>query len=70
MPRSTSVCKFVVDQGRNCLVHCAGGSGRTGMVIAAVIKNLGVSNFSLIWSVGYYSEINTNCMRLDVSPMK
>ncbi len=29
-------------KGRNCLVHCAGGSGRTGMVIAAVIKNLGV----------------------------
>ena len=30
-------------KGRNCLVHCAGGSGRTGMVIAAVVKNLGVS---------------------------
>ena len=29
-------------KGRNCIVHCAGGSGRTGMVIAAVIKNLGV----------------------------
>ena len=58
------MCKFVVDQGRNCLVHCAGGSGRTGMVIAAVIKNLGVSNFSLD------SESNTNRMRLDVSPMK
>jgi len=29
-------------KGRNCLVHCAGGSGRTGMVIAAIVKNLGV----------------------------
>ncbi len=29
-------------KGRNCIVHCAGGSGRTGMVIAAVIKNFGV----------------------------
>ena len=29
-------------QGQNCLVHCAGGTGRTGMVIAAVIQNLGV----------------------------
>ena len=33
---------YHLSQGRNCLVHCAGGSGRTGMVIAAVIKNLGV----------------------------
>jgi len=29
-------------KGRNCLIHCAGGSGRTGMVIAAIVKNLGV----------------------------
>lgn len=29
-------------KGENSLVHCAGGSGRTGMVIAAIIKNLGV----------------------------
>ena len=40
------VCVNQFCQGRNCLVHCAGGSGRTGMVIAAVIKNLGVSNIS------------------------
>lgn len=33
---------FHLSQGRNCLVHCAGGSGRTGMVIAAVVKNLGL----------------------------
>ena len=33
---------YHLSQGRNCLVHCAGGSGRTGMVIAAIIKNLGV----------------------------
>lgn len=33
---------YHLSQGRNCLVHCAGGSGRTGMVIAAVVKNLGV----------------------------
>jgi len=31
-----------LSQGRNCLVHCAGGTGRTGMVIAAIIQNLGV----------------------------
>lgn len=23
---------------QNCLVHCAGGSGRTGMVIAGIAK--------------------------------
>lgn len=33
---------FHLSQGRNCLVHCAGGTGRTGMVIAAVVKNLGI----------------------------
>ncbi len=33
---------YHLSKGRNCLVHCAGGTGRTGMVIAAVIKNLGV----------------------------
>lgn len=27
--------------GRNCLVHCAGGNGRTGMVVAGVLKNVG-----------------------------
>merc|ERR1712215_173942 len=31
-----------LSQGRNCLVHCAGGTGRTGMVIAAIMQNLGV----------------------------
>jgi protein-tyrosine phosphatase len=33
---------YHLSKGRNCLVHCAGGTGRTGMVIAAVIKNVGV----------------------------
>ena len=33
---------YHLSQGENCLVHCAGGSGRTGMVIAAIVKNLGV----------------------------
>lgn len=33
---------YHLSQGKNCLVHCAGGSGRTGMVIAAIVKNLGV----------------------------
>ena len=28
--------------GQNCLVHCAGGTGRTGMVVAAIIQNFGV----------------------------
>ena len=28
--------------GHNCLVHCAGGSGRTGMVVAAIVQNFGV----------------------------
>ena len=30
-------------RGRNCLIHCAGGSGRTGMVVAAIVQNFGVN---------------------------
>ena len=33
---------YHLSQGRNCLIHCAGGTGRTGMVLAAVIQNFGV----------------------------
>ena len=33
---------YHLSKGENCLVHCAGGSGRTGMVIAAIVKNLGL----------------------------
>lgn len=32
---------YHLSQGRNALIHCAGGTGRTGMVLAGVIKNLG-----------------------------
>jgi len=31
-----------LSKGENSLIHCAGGSGRTGMVVAAIFKNLGV----------------------------
>ena len=31
-------------KGQNCLVHCAGGTGRTGMVVAAIIQNFGVND--------------------------
>merc|ERR1719429_47039 len=33
---------YHLSKGRNCLVHCAGGTGRTGMVLAAIVQNLGV----------------------------
>ena len=33
---------YHLSQGQNCLIHCAGGTGRTGMVLAAVIQNFGV----------------------------
>jgi len=36
---------YHLSKGRNCLIHCAGGTGRTGMVLAAVIKNLGVYDY-------------------------
>ena len=31
-------------RGHNCLIHCAGGTGRTGMVVAAIIQNFGVND--------------------------
>ena len=33
---------YHLSNGENTLIHCAGGTGRTGMVVAAVIQNLGV----------------------------
>ena len=36
---------YHLSKGRNSLIHCAGGTGRTGMVLAAVIKNLGVYDY-------------------------
>jgi len=33
---------YHLSNGENALIHCAGGTGRTGMVLAAVIQNLGV----------------------------
>ena len=35
---------YHLSHGRNCLIHCAGGTGRTGMVLAAVIQNFGVAD--------------------------
>ncbi len=31
------------------LVHCAGGSGRTGVVVAGIVKNVGVQD-SIAWA--------------------
>lgn len=31
-------------EGKNCLVHCFGGSGRTGTIVVGVIRNLGVKD--------------------------
>ena len=33
---------MLLSEGKNCLIHCAGGSGRTGMVVACIVKNMGV----------------------------
>lgn len=33
---------WLLAQGKNVLVHCAGGNGRTGMVIAGIVKSVGV----------------------------
>lgn len=32
---------LLLSKGKNVLVHCAGGTGRTGMVICGVVRNLG-----------------------------
>eukprot|EP01036_Dinobryon_divergens_P039475 gene39475-52036_t len=33
-----------LSEGKNVLVHCAGGNGRTGMLIAGVVRNVGVKD--------------------------
>ena len=35
--------------GGNVLVHCAGGSGRTGIVVCGVLRNLGVHD-AIAWA--------------------
>jgi len=35
---------WLLAQGKNVLVHCAGGNGRTGIVIAGIVKSVGVRN--------------------------
>jgi len=35
---------YLLASGKNCMVHCAGGSGRTGMIIASVFRNLGLND--------------------------
>jgi len=50
VPELTDIIQDIKDvtwllaQGKNVLVHCAGGSGRTGMVIAGIVKSVGVRN--------------------------
>eukprot|EP01002_Notosolenus_urceolatus_P016183 NODE_971_length_1645_cov_53.157895_g801_i0.p1 GENE.NODE_971_length_1645_cov_53.157895_g801_i0~~NODE_971_length_1645_cov_53.157895_g801_i0.p1 ORF type:complete len:471 (-),score=112.50 NODE_971_length_1645_cov_53.157895_g801_i0:101-1513(-) len=39
----------LLSAGKNVLVHCAGGSGRTGMVIAGVLRNCGISD-PIVWA--------------------
>ena len=48
IPTEGDLVNYILDltyhlaSGHNCLVHCAGGSGRTGMVVAAIVQNFGV----------------------------
>jgi ubiquitin-conjugating enzyme E2 D/E len=35
---------IALSQGENCLVHCMGGTGRTGTVIIGAVQNLGINN--------------------------
>merc|ERR1712098_68308 len=41
------VCERLVSDlkaGKNCLIHCAGGSGRTGLILLGVYRLLGIKN--------------------------
>lgn len=33
---------WLLSEGHNVLIHCAGGSGRTGLVVAGIVRNVGV----------------------------
>jgi hypothetical protein len=39
----------LLSEGKNVLVHCAGGSGRTGLVVTGVIRQCGVAD-PIVWA--------------------
>jgi hypothetical protein len=39
----------LLGEGKNVLVHCAGGSGRTGLVVCGVLRQCGVSD-PIVWA--------------------
>lgn len=54
-----SVVRFVVCEltaGRGAIVHCAGGTGRTGTVIACTLRSLGLSKDEVL---NYMTTVNT-----------
>eukprot|EP01043_Picozoa_sp_COSAG02_P052425 COSAG02_NODE_5644_length_4157_cov_2.247166_2_plen_374_part_00 len=44
-----NVATLALADGENVLVHCAGGSGRTGIVVCGVLRNLGVHD-TIAWA--------------------
>mmetsp|Transcript_12767 Transcript_12767/g.15860 ORF Transcript_12767/g.15860 Transcript_12767/m.15860 type:complete len:312 (-) Transcript_12767:1081-2016(-) len=44
----------VLAAGKNVLVHCAGGNGRTGMILCGILKNCGLDN-----PIGYARKIKS-----------
>ena len=38
-----NICHHLA-KGRNCLVHCTDGNGKTGMVVASILQNFGVKD--------------------------
>ncbi len=54
-----SVVRFVVGElqsGRGVVVHCAGGTGRTGTVIACTLRSLGMSKDEVL---NYMMSVNS-----------
>jgi protein tyrosine/serine phosphatase len=39
----------LLSEGKNVLIHCAGGSGRTGLVVAGVLRQCGIAD-PIVWA--------------------
>jgi protein-tyrosine phosphatase len=52
-------------EGGNCLIHCMGGTGRTGTVLVGAVQNLGVHN-----AAKFCRRIKSTCVEtLDPNPV-
>lgn len=53
--KATRMIRRKMDEGEGVVVHCVGGTGRTGTVLGCVLKDLGFSAYEVI---NYLNDLN------------